>query len=115
MNKLNKKVFFADCIDTDTISVKCSLPSYRCPYKFHHYNSNGEWNGNRVVYTNSNCDYNEGKQICIKITEHTKRNTLTLKYIDEEIKYEYNLTEFQKKLTKFRKKMKNKLKSQYLL
>ena len=105
MNKLNRKVFFADCIDTDTISVKCSLPSYRCPHHFHYYSSDGEWNGNRVVYTKSNCEYNYGKDICIKITEHTKRNTLCF---DNTIFY-YSLSEFQKKLTKFRKKQSKNL------
>ena len=111
MNKLKRKIFFAECIDTDTISVKCSLPKHRCPHYFHHYNSNGDFNGNRKIFVKSKCKYNKNKKISIKITRYTKRNTL----IKENNIYYYSLLQYQLKLKNHREDALIKIKKKNLL
>lgn len=104
MNKLIKTKFIANAIDCDTIWVKCSIPYCICPFRFHQYDSNGEWNGNRKVLENSKCMVNYEDDIEIRITNETKRTTL----IDDKHKVlVYSKNIFKDKLKKLRK-LKNK-------
>jgi hypothetical protein len=73
MNKIFKTNFLADSIDSDHIYVKCSIPHNKCPDKFHLYNSNGDWNSNRVFVCGSKCICNVNKNIKIKISNRTRR------------------------------------------
>ena len=101
MNKINKKKFIADAIDCDSIWVKCSIPYSKCPFRFHQYNSNGEWNGNRKILIKSKCMCNYDEDIEINITNETKRTSL----IDDKFKVlVYCKSVFKDKLKKLREK-----------
>ena len=76
MNKLIQTKFLANAVDCDTIWVKCSIPYCICPFRFHQYDSNGEWNGNRIILEKSKCMVNYEDDIKIRITNDTKRTTL---------------------------------------
>lgn len=101
MNKIKKTKFIADAVDCDTIWVKCSIPYDICPFRFHQYNSNGEWNGNRKIKTLSKCMCNYENKITIDITNETKRTSL----IDDKYKVlVYCKNIFHDKLKKLRDK-----------
>tara|TARA_A100001015_G_C14944634_1_gene694090 strand:+ start:205 stop:618 length:414 start_codon:yes stop_codon:yes gene_type:complete len=101
MNKLIQTKFLADAVDCDTIWVKCSIPYCICPFRFHQYDSNGEWNGNRKVLEKSKCMCNYEDDIEIRITNDTKRTTL----VDDKHKVlVYSKSVFKDKLKKLRKK-----------
>ena len=71
------------------------------PFRFHQYDSNGEWNGNRKVLEKSKCMCNYEDDIEIRITNDTKRTTL----VDDKHKVlVYSKSIFKDKLKKLRKK-----------
>tara|TARA_R100000951_G_scaffold83603_1_gene71361 strand:- start:2 stop:340 length:339 start_codon:yes stop_codon:yes gene_type:complete len=99
MNKLIRTKFTADAVDTDTIWVKCPIPYIICPFRFHQYESKGEWNANHKVITLSKCMCNYEDEIEINITNNTKRTTL----IDDKFKVlVYCKSVFKEKLKKYR-------------
>lgn len=94
MNKVFRRSYLADSIDSKNIYVKCSIPSYKCKSKFHLYNSNGDWNSNRVLYCQNKCKCNLNRIIKIRINNKTKRISIILNKGD----YTYSYIEFKRRL-----------------
>jgi len=66
----------ADGIDAEYIYLKCNRPKSICCERIHKYNSDGYFNGNRVLKVHSKCFGDCGEIIKINITKATKRMSL---------------------------------------
>lgn len=98
MNKIFKSNFLADSIDSDYIYVKCSIPSNKCPNKFHLYNSQGDWNSNRVFVCESKCNCNKNKKIKIRVSNRTRRISIIFPNIENQNNYSYSGSVFKNKI-----------------
>ncbi len=98
MNKIFKTNFLADSVDSDHIYVKCSIPSNKCPNKFHLYNSKGDWNSNRVFVCKSKCICNKNKNIKIRVSNRTRRVSIVFPDRENQNNYLYSGSVFKNKI-----------------
>jgi len=98
MNKIFKTNFLADSVDSDYIYVKCSIPSNKCPNKFHLYTSQGDWNSNRVVVCKSKCICNKNTDIKIRVSNRTRRVSIVFPERENQNNYLYSGSVFKNKI-----------------
>lgn len=98
MNKIFKTNFLADCVDSDYIYVKCSIPTNKCSQKFHLYPSQGDWNSNRVFVCQSKCICNKNKNIKIRISNRTRRSSILFPDPENKKNYLYSGIVFKNKI-----------------